>query len=70
MKYPRKLREQLKAYEAHGFHAVLVEPRAGSHFKVIFAEFNQPQIVAANLGCPRALLNNLSRFKKLVGENK
>lgn len=70
MKYPRALREQLKNYEAHGFHAVSVEPRAGSHFKVVFAEFAEPQFLTKNVGCPRAVRNNLSRFRALAEGQK
>lgn len=70
MEYPRALRAQLKEYEAHGFHAVSVEPRAGSHFKVVFAEFTQPQFLTANIGCPRSIRNNVARFKKLAKGKK
>lgn len=65
MNIPRVLREQIKAYEREGFHAVAVEPRAGSHFKVVFAEFIEPQILTKNASDPRALKNNIARFRKL-----
>lgn len=70
MEYPRMLRAQLKEYEANGFHAVLVEPRAGSHFKVVFAEFPEPQFLTKNIKCPRSLRNNIARFKKLAEGKK
>ena len=68
MSIPRVLREQLKVYEREGFHAIAVEPRSGSHFKVVFAEFSEPQILTKNAGDPRALKNNIARFRKLARE--
>ena len=68
MRVPRALREQLKAYEAQGFHPVKIEQRAGSHFKVVFAEFSAPQIISKNLGDSRALLNNITRYRRLAKE--
>jgi hypothetical protein len=68
MNIPRVLREQLKLYERHGFHAVSVEPRAGSHFKVLFAEFNEPQFLTKNTGDPRGLRNNIARFRALAAK--
>lgn len=70
MDYPRRLRAQLKEYEAHGFHAVWVEPRAGSHYKAVFAEFPEPQFLTANIGCPRSIRNNLARFRALAEGRK
>lgn len=66
MKTPISLRKQIKVYEAHGFHAVSIEPRAGSHWCIKFAEFIQPQIVTVNAHDPRALKNNISRYKQLA----
>ena len=68
MNIPRVLREQLKVYEREGFHPLTVEQRAGSHFKVVFAEFSEPQILTKNAGEPRALKNNIARFRKLARE--
>lgn len=70
MEIPKLLREQLKFYERHGFHAASVEPREGSHMKVIFAEFSQPQIVTRSKTDWRAWRNNLSRFRNLVKEKE
>ena len=68
MNIPRALRKQFNAYEAAGFHPVVIESRSGSHFKVVFAEFNEPQFITKNVGCPHALKNNISRFKQLAKE--
>ena len=65
MKLPRVLREQAKFYESKGFHIIDVEPRSGSHFLVKFAEFPDPQIVSKNGSDPRALLNNVSQYRRL-----
>lgn len=65
MKTPRVLREQIKVYEAHGFHVVEIEPRSGAHFKAVFAEFSEPQILTKNMIDPHGLKNNLARFKRL-----
>lgn len=65
MDIPRVLRAQIKTYERNGFTTVRVEARSGSHFKVWFAEFDEPQIVTKNAVDPRALKNNIARFKRL-----
>lgn len=65
---PRVLRDQLAFYERHGFHAVDFESAKGSHFKVKFAEFGEPQFLSKNVGCPRALRNNVSRFRQLAAK--
>lgn len=70
MNYPRGLREQFKRYEAEGFHVKSVEPRAGSHFKVEFEEFSEPQFLTINMGDFRAVRNNLSRFRLLAQGKK
>lgn len=66
MNIPRVLREQVKEYERAGFHVIDVEPRSGSHFKVWFAEFAEPQIVTKNALDWRALKNNIARYKRLA----
>lgn len=66
MNIPTVLRKQIKAYEAAGFHPVAIEPRAGSHFKVVFAEFEQPQIISRSASCPRAIKNNIARYRQLA----
>lgn len=65
MEYPKALRCQLKHYEAHGFTPIDAEPKAGSHWKVRFAEFTQPQIVTACKTDPRGWKNNLARYRRL-----
>ena len=69
MNVPQPLRKQLKAYEAAGFHPVALEPRAGSHWKVAFAEFDAPQFLTTHVGCPHAIKNNIARFKQLARSN-
>ena len=66
MNVPRVLREQVKAYEKAGFHVTDVEPRNGSHFRLRFAEFDEPQIVTKNITDPRALKNNISHYKRVL----
>lgn len=65
MNIPRVLREQAKFYEKKGFHITSVEPREGAHFLVTFAEFSQPQILTKNCDDPRAMLNNVSAYRRL-----
>lgn len=67
---PQCLREQAKLYAAHGFHIIEVTPRAGSHFKVIFAEFSEPQFLSKNVGDPRAFKNNIARFRGLMKDQQ
>ena len=56
MEIPRVLRAQLKEYEKAGFHAVRIEPRAGSHFKVWYAELpDKPQIITKNANSLNAI---------------
>ena len=70
MTIPRVLREQAKEYAAHGFHIVEAVPRAGSHFKVTFAEFSEPQFLTKNIGDPRAIRNNIARFRVLMKQQQ
>lgn len=70
MNVPRVLREQVKEYERAGFHVINVEPRIGSHFKVWFAEFSEPQIVTKNGSDPRALKNNIAHYKRVMAKEK
>lgn len=65
---PRVLREQVKFYENKGFHVTSVEPRAGSHFLLTFAELKQPQIVTKSASDPRAWLNNVANYRRLQRE--
>lgn len=70
MDIPRALRKQLAYYAQEGFNVVEIKPAAGSHVKVIFAQFTEPQILTKNINEPRALKNNLARFRRLARENK
>lgn len=66
MKLPQGLRSQLREYEKAGFHVVDCQPASGSHFKMRFAEFSEPQVVSRNLTDKRALKNNIARFRRLA----
>lgn len=66
MNVPRVLREQVKEYEKAGFHVIDIQPRSGSHFMVRFAEFSAPQIITKNQHDPRAVWNNIARYKRLA----
>ena len=68
MDAPKSLRQQFKHYEAHGFHPVDAEPRCGSHWKVRFAEFPEAQFLTVNANDPRALKNNVCRFRRLAAQ--
>jgi hypothetical protein len=63
---PRNLRKQFQTYIAAGFHPVSIEPRAGGHWKVCFAEFAEPQFLTIHANEPRAMKNNLARFRRLT----
>lgn len=65
MPIPKVLREQAKFYASKGFHIIDAEHRAGAHFLVKFAEFPERQILTKNAGDPRALLNNVSAYRRL-----
>ena len=67
MEIPRVLRAQLKEYEKAGFHATKIETRAGSHFKVWYAEIpDKPQIVTKNAKSYRVMKNTISNYRKLL----
>jgi hypothetical protein len=70
MEVPRLLRKQMNEYRKAGFNLVTIEPRSGSHFKVVFKEFSEPQIVSSNGSDHRALKNNIARFRRLAMESK
>lgn len=63
MEIPRILKKQMKEYERAGFHPVQIEHRAGSHWKVVFAEFPEPQFLTQNIMESHSIRNNISRFK-------
>jgi len=71
MKFPRALRKQLIEYEKAGFTITEIEPRSGSHFLIVFAEFPQPQIISKNSSSePRAIKNNISIYRRMAAEHK
>ena len=70
MKLPRVYRDQFLAYEKAGFHVKEIEPSKGSHLRVTFEEFPEVQFLTMHLGCPRALKNNISRFRGLAAKAK
>ena len=65
MVIPKALRKQANLYAAYGFHIVDAETRHGSHFKVKFAEFTEPQFISCSDTDPRGWKNNISRFRRL-----
>jgi hypothetical protein len=66
MQIPRRLRKQLKEYEAAGFHLTDLERAAGSHYKVNFAEFPERVVLTENHIEPRAIKNNIAMFKRMA----
>ncbi len=66
MNVPKVLHKQIKTYEAHGFHVEHLEHRAGSHWCARFKEFPQAQIIKVNAKDPRALKNNIARYRRLA----
>lgn len=66
---PIRLREQIIVYEREGFTVKEVERRS-RHYRVIFHEFPQPQMLTANTTDPRAWKNNIARFKRLKQEER
>jgi hypothetical protein len=65
---PKALRKQVKEYKAAGFHPIRIETSTSSHFKIWFAEFESMQIITANANEPRAIKNNLARYRRLQQE--
>lgn len=61
---PKRLREQIRLYEAEGFTIKEVE-RASKHYRVTFNEFPTPQFLTANNTDWRGYRNNTTRFKRL-----
>jgi len=70
MHFPKGLRKQLIEYEKAGFTIIEIEPRSGSHFLVVFAEFPQPQIVSKNVNDQRATKNNISIYRRMAAEHR
>jgi hypothetical protein len=68
VKVPQCLRKQVIEYEKAGFHAIDVETRSGSHFKITFAEFPTPQIITKSGSDWRAIKNNLAVYRRLKKE--
>jgi hypothetical protein len=68
MKVPQCLRKQVIEYEKAGFHAIDVEARSGSHFKITFAEFPEPQFITKSGSDWRAIKNNLAVYRRLKKE--
>jgi hypothetical protein len=65
------MRKQLQRYADEGFTAVCVETTGkGGHFRVRFKEFPGVQFLTVHTGDPRAIHNNLSRFKRLKNNQR
>ncbi len=68
---PPPMRKQLQRYEEEGFTATRVETTGkGGHFRVRFREFPDVQFLTVHTGDPRAVQNNLSRFKRLKNNQR
>jgi hypothetical protein len=70
MNIPRPFRSQFVEYERAGFHVRDFQPAKGSHAKVWFEEFPDPQFLTKNVGDPRAMKNNIARFRALAAKAK
>jgi hypothetical protein len=67
---PKVLRKQIQEYKTAGFHPTRIQSGTSSHFKVWFAEFEGMQVITANLNDPRAIRNNLARYRRLQQEQQ
>lgn len=70
MKVPQVLRKQILEYEKAGFHVIDLEARSGSHFKIVFAEFPEPQFITKNGSDWRAIKNNISSYRRQLKEHE
>jgi len=70
MKIPQVLRKQILEYEKAGFHVIDLETRSGSHFKITFAEFPEPQFITKNGSDWRAIKNNISSYRRQLKEHE
>jgi hypothetical protein len=70
MKVPQCLRKQILEYEKAGFHVIDLENRSGSHFKITFAEFPEPQFITKNGSDWRAIKNNISSYRRQLKEHE
>ncbi len=68
MEIPRALRKQVAYYAREGFDVVEVEFRSGSHVKLTFAQFSEPQFMSRNPTDSRGWKNNVARFRRLAKE--
>lgn len=66
MQVPKKIRKQIKEYEAAGFHVTDLERAAGSHYKANFAEFPERIVLTASQIESRAIKNNIAMFKRMA----
>lgn len=62
----KQFRKQLQFYEKEGFTVKHLENARGTHYKVWFNEFSEPQHLSTHVDEPRALKNNIARFKRLA----
>ena len=62
----KQFRKQLEVYAKEGFTVKHLETAKGAHYKVWFNEFSEPQHLSTHIGEPRALKNNIARFKRLA----
>lgn len=64
----RRLREQFRMYERDGFEVESIEPRNGSHYKVIFKGIDRPFFMTRSATDPRAYKNNLADLRRALKE--
>lgn len=64
-KINKLFKRQLEFYAQHGFTVRSVDNARGTHYRVVFNEFSQPQHLSTNTGEVHSLRNNVARFKRL-----
>lgn len=70
MKPPRMFKAQFAEYKKAGFNVKDAQPSKGCHYKVWFEEFPEPQFLTYHTGDPRAMKNNIARFRGLAKKAK
>ena len=70
MKIPKHLIHRVRDLAKAGFHVTDIEPRAGSHFKVRFAELETAYFMSGNDNCPRAMKNCISDLRRMAATGK
>jgi hypothetical protein len=66
----RRLREQFALYKRDGFEVESIEPRNGSHFKVVFKGIDRAFFLTKSETDPRAYKNNLAELRRAIKTTK